>query len=217
MVASRAPIRVLCVDDHQFLTDGLAARINLERDMSCVGCLSSADGLVESAAETRAEIVTLDLEMPGPDSLEMLNQLTHGNQTIKVIVLSAHVRDHLIDQALKNGAAGYFSKNDSPTAIIEGIRKVALDQRAFGNEIEQRMQSSNGQTQVNSKLQEISPREMEVLRLIGKGLSRADIARQLCRSLKTIDAHHTSIMRKLDIHDRAALTRYAIQEGLCTA
>ena len=216
---TRAPIRVLCVDDHQFLTDGLAARINLERDMTCVGCLPSADRLVESAAETRADIVTLDLEMPGPDSLDVLNKLTHDNDSIKVIVLSAHVRDHLIDQALKNGAAGYFSKNDSPTAIIEGIRKVARDQHAFSSDVEQRMQAppTESQTQFNTKLQKLSPRELEVLRLIGRGLSRADIARQLFRSLKTIDAHHTSIMKKLDIHDRAVLTRYAIQEGLCTA
>ena len=217
MISNRSQIRVLCVDDHQFLTDGLAARINLERDMTCVGCLSSAEGLVERAAETRADVVMLDLEMPGPDSLDMLDKLTHGQENIRVIVLSAHVRDHLIDQALKNGAAGYFSKNDSPSVIIEGIRKVATDQRAFGNDVEQRMQksTSGGETQLNSKLQELSPREMEVLRLIGAGLSRADIARQLYRSLKTIDAHHTSIMRKLDIHDRAALTRYAIQEGVC--
>lgn len=220
MLATRAPIRVLCVDDHKFLTDGLAARINLERDMTCVGSCSSAEGLVERAADTRAQVVLLDLEMPGPDSLDMLNRLKRSNEHIKVIVLSAHVRDNLIDQALKNGAAGYFSKSDSPAALIEGIRKAFAGQQVFGVEVEERTQrstSTEGAVQINSRLQEISPREMEILRLIGKGLSRADIARQLCRSLKTIDAHHTAIMKKLDIHDRAMLTRFAMQEGLCTA
>jgi DNA-binding NarL/FixJ family response regulator len=217
--ATTTRIRVLCVDDHQFLTDGLASRINLERDMQCVGSLPSAEGLAEQAESLRADVVILDLEMPGPDSLEMLAQLKSLNESVRVIVLTAHVRDHYIDQALKFGAAGYFSKNDPPTAIIDGIRRVMHDEPVFGDNVQERLETtrSHGETQVATKLQSLSPREIEVLRLIGKGLSRADIARQLFRSLKTVDAHHTSIMRKLDIHDRAELTRFAIREGLSEA
>lgn len=210
-------IRVLCVDDHAFLTDGLAARINLEWDMTCVGCLSSAERLVEEATRLRADVVLLDLQMPGPDALEALAELKRDNERVQVIVLSAHVRDHYIDQALQTGATGYFSKSDSPDAIISGIRTVMQDESAFGTTVQDRITQNGHGTdeQINSKLHQLTPRELEVLRLIGKGLSRADIARQLFRSLKTVDAHHTSIMRKLDIHDRAELTRYAIGEGLC--
>ena len=217
MIATTSRIRVLCVDDHELLANGLAARIDLEKDMECVGCLPSAERLVEDASELRADVVILDLEMPGPDALERLAQLKQSNEGVQVIVLSAHVRDHYIDQALKIGATGYFSKTDPPPAIIEGIRSVMHDKPAFGTAVQDRITQSEESEGlgVNSKIQQLTPRELEVLRLIGKGMSRADIARQLFRSLKTIDAHHTSIMRKLDIHDRAELTRYAIAEGLC--
>lgn len=208
-------IRVLCVDDHQFLAEGLAARINLERDMECVGSLPSADDLIARVGELKPNVVVIDLQMPGPDSLEMISALRARHEDVGVLVFSAHVRDHFIDQALKNGAAGYFSKNDPPGSIIEGIRKVAKDETAFSEQVEERMKDVDGARSTGgSKLQKLTPRELEVLRLIGRGLSRADIARQLFRSMKTIDAHHTSIMRKLDIHDRAELTRYAIVEGL---
>jgi two-component system response regulator NreC len=209
--------RVLCVDDHELLVNGLASRLNLEQDMECVGCLTSAERLADAAEELRADVVILDLEMPGPDALDALSALKQQNNDVQVIVLSAHVRDHYIDQALKLGASGYFSKRDAPETIVDGIRTVMNDQPAMGGTVQDRLahHEDGDTTGVGSRLSRLTPREMEVLRWIGKGMSRADIARQLFRSLKTIDAHHTSIMRKLDIHDRAELTRYAIGEGLC--
>src|SRR5690242_11074256 len=174
MNASGSQIRVLCVDDHTFLAEGLAARINQEWDMTCVGCLSSAERLVEDASRLRADVVLLDLEMPGPDALEALSELKRSNENVHVVVLSAHVRDHYIDQALRTGASGYFSKNDTPDAIIAGIRSVAQDQSAFGTAVQDRItQSGTGEnSQFDSKLNDLTPRELEVLRLIGKGLSR---------------------------------------------
>jgi two-component system response regulator NreC len=215
---SKNSIRVLCVDDHEFLSEGLAARLALERDMECVGRLNNAENLVDEVRRTRADVVLLDLEMPGPDPLERLPDLARQAPDAKVVILSAHVRDSYIDAALQRGASGYFAKTDPPAAIFEGVRQVAAGGQAFGKDITERLERAAASGQHSeSKLRTLSPREMEVLRLIGRGMSRADIARQLFRSLKTIDAHHTSIMRKLDIHDRAELTRYAIREGLVEA
>lgn len=215
----RNSIRVLCVDDHEFLSEGLAARMSLERDMECVGRLNNAENLPNEVRRTHADVVLLDLEMPGPDPLERLSELMRQDPDAKVVILSAHVRDSYLDAALQRGAVGYFAKSDSPTAIFEGVRQVAAGGRAFGKDIAERLEhASNSRGEPGeSKLRSLSPRELEVLRLIGRGMSRADIARQLFRSLKTIDAHHTAIMRKLDIHDRAELTRYAIREGLVEA
>jgi len=171
MNASGSQIRVLCVDDHTFLAEGLAARINQERDRTCVGCLTSAERLVEDATRLRADVVLLDLEMPGPDALEALSELKRTNENVHVVVLSAHVRDHYIDQALRTGATGYFSKNDSPEAIIAGVRAVYQDQSAFGTAVQDRMvQNGSGENgNFDSKLNELTPRELEVLRLIAKG------------------------------------------------
>lgn len=218
-MVSQKSIRVLCVDDHEFLSEGLAARMSLERDMECVGRLSSAENLLQEVQRVRPDVVLLDLEMPGPDPLERLPELKCAAPETEVLILSAHVRDSYIDTALARGAAGYFAKSDAPAAIFEGIRRVARGGQAFGKEIAERLDQgsySNGE-QKESKLRALSPRELEVLRMIGRGMCRADIARQLFRSAKTIDAHHTAIMRKLDIHDRAELTRYAIREGLVEA
>ncbi len=215
----RAPINVLCVDDHELLIEGLASRIALEPDLAYVGRLPDADRLVERAKELRADVVLLDIDMPGPHPLERISMLREQLPSVKVVILSAHVRDHYIDSALERGAAGYYSKADSPAAIIDGIRKAHSGRRALSDEVLERLRAGGDTrgTDGRSRLSLLSPRELEVLRLIGHGRSRADIARTFCRSLKTIDSQHTSIMKKLDIHDRAELTRFAIAEGLVEA
>ncbi len=209
------PIRILCVDDHQFIADGLAARIAQEGDLEFAGRLDSADRLGEAIERLRPDVVLLDIEMPGPPPLDAMIDVRRLHPVVAIVVLSGHVRDTTIRLALDRGAAGYFSKSDTPQAILDGVRCVARGSRAFGVEIRARIDSAGVATDgPRTKLDLLTPREIEVLTLVGMGLSRADIARQLCRSHKTIDAHHTAVMRKLDIHDRAELTRYAMREGL---
>jgi two-component system response regulator NreC len=145
-----------------------------------------------------------------------------------VIILSAYVRDHYIDAAYKSGCWGYFSKSDDTAEIVAGIRKVASGQFAMGPKVAERVQptkgtrssapaADKGKAPANSKLTLLTPREEEVLRLIGRGLTRSEIAKTLSRSPKTIDGHRELIMKKLDIHDRAELVRFAIREGLVEA
>lgn len=209
------PIRILCVDDHEFIAEGLAALVAGEHDLESVGRLPSAQGLLDAIKRLRPHVVLLDLEMPGPPPLEAMADARRVHPEVAIVVLSGHARDISIRGAIDCGAAGYFSKADSPKSILEGVRRVANGGSAYGAEIAERMEAASTRgAPPTTKLDSLSPRELEVLRLIGRGMSRADIARQLCRSHKTIDAHHTAIMRKLDIHDRAELTRYAIREGL---
>jgi len=211
--------RILCVDDHELLADGLAGRMSLERDLEWAGRLPPADSLVEEAQSRHADIVLLDLDMPGRDPMEALVDLQRSAPGVKVMILSALLKDNLIDQAVQRGASGYFLKTDSPAEILQGIREIASGRTAFSPAVQERLITSRraGANGPATPLQSLTPRELEVLRLIGQGLSRAEIARRLYRSLKTIDAHHTSIMRKLNIHDRAELTRYVIREGLAEA
>ena len=211
--------RILCVDDHELLADGLAGRMSLERDLEWAGRLPTADSLVEEAQSRHADIVLLDLDMPGRDPMEALVDLQRSAPGVKVMILSALLKDNLIDQAVQRGASGYFLKTDSPAETLQGIREIASGRTAFSPAVQERLITSRraGANGPATPLQSLTPRELEVLRLIGQGLSRAEIARRLYRSLKTIDAHHTSIMRKLNIHDRAELTRYVIREGLAEA
>lgn len=214
-------IRILCVDDHAFLVEGLNARFALERDFEIVGRLATADNLAEEVKKMRAQIVLLDIEMPGPDPFDALADLRRQNEDVKVIILSAYIRDHYIEAAYKAGAWGYFCKSDEMDAIVGGIRKVAGGEFALGPKVQERCQPTKGRNPgdktLKTKLELLTPREQEVLRLIGRGMSRSDIARTLSRSPKTIDGHRELIMKKLDIHDRGELVRYAIREGLVEA
>ena len=212
-------IRILCVDDHSFLVDGLAARFELERDLEYIGSLPSADRLIAKARETRPDIVLLDIEMPGTDPFEAADDLRRQCPEVRTIFLSAYVRDHYISAAVKAGAWGYFSKGEDAQTIVDGIRKVAGGEFAFSPKVQARCKPSKGGRHgklvpPTSKLDALTPREQEVLRLIGRGMSRTEIAETICRSPKTIDGHRESIMQKLGIHDRAELVRFAIREGM---
>lgn len=221
-MTTKKSIRILCVDDHAFLVEGLIARFELEGDFEVVGRLSTAENLVEEAKRTQAQIVLLDIEMPGPDPFDALAELRRRAEDVKVIMLSAYIRDHYIDSAYKAGAWGYFCKSDEMNALVEGIRKVAHGEFALGPKVQARCQptkrkGANEQSAPKTKLESLTPRESEVLRLIGRGMSRMEIANTLSRSPKTIDGHRELIMKKLDIHDRGELVRFAIREGLAEA
>lgn len=211
-------IRIFCVDDHAFLVEGLASRLSLEPDLEFVGRLATADHLTEEVQRARANVVLLDIEMPGADPFEALRQLSEQCPDVRTIIFSAYVRDHLIDTAIKNGAWGYVSKGDEAGTVIEAIRSVTSGEFAFGPTVLERCQklptAAAPGTAPSSKLQRLTERERDILRLIGKGLSRIQIAEALHRSPKTIDNHRAAIMEKLAIHDRVELARFAIREGL---
>lgn len=215
MIKSNA-IRVFCVDDHEFLSDALRARFALTDDLEFVGWMPTATGLLAKVKETGAQVVLLDIQMPGPDPFEAIGDLRRRYPETKVLVLSAYVRDHYFEAAVEAGAWGYLSKGDRPECLVEAIRKAARGEFAFSPEVEERCWISKRPElgTHTSRLSGLTNREQQVLRLIGKGMSRADIARVLHRSPKTVDAHQSAIMNKLDIHDRVDLVRYAIRERL---
>ncbi|MBT8486011.1 MAG: response regulator transcription factor [Phycisphaerales bacterium] len=211
------PIRVLTVDDHAFLVEGLQARLAIESDLEFVGRCPSADTLVETVRRTDANIVLLDIEMPGADPFEAIDDLRRQCPDTRVIMLSAYVRDHYIDAAYKAGAWGYLSKGDSSDDVVSGIRNVAAGQLAFSPQVQKRANAPTGRrntTPASSKLSLLTEREQQVLRMIARGMGRAEIAETLCRSPMTVDNHRKSIMKKLDIKDRVELARFAIAEGL---
>jgi DNA-binding NarL/FixJ family response regulator len=217
-------IRVLCVDDHAFLVDGLRARFALEPDIELVGRLSSADTLVQEAKRLRPDIILLDIEMPGTDPFEAIEDLKRMELDSRVIMLSAYVRDHYVSAAFKAGAWGYFSKGDDADAIVEGIRKVDKGEFAFGPKVAERCRPVTKRPKrgepteaPKAKVDALTKREQEVLRMIGRGLSRQEIADAICRSPKTVDGHRERIMAKLDIHTGPELVRFAIREGLAEA
>ena len=203
------PIRVLCVDDHAFLVAGLRARMDIEPGMEFAGHLETADDLVAQVRRAKADIVLIDIEMPGADVFEAIHDLRHRCPDVRAILLSAHVRDQYLDSAFSSGAWGYLTKGDSPDEVIDGIRRVTLGESVVSSDVMARKRPEG-----STKLAGLTAREKQILRMIANGMSRTEIAERLCRSPMTIDNHRKSILKKLGIHDRVELVRYAIAEGL---
>lgn len=213
--------RVLCVDDHRLLIEGLKIRIAAEPDMEVVGTLSDGDGVLGAVARLEPDVVLLDVEMPGPDPFELASEIMRLHRGTQVLFLTAHVRDHYLTAAFKAGVSGYFSKSDDIAEVIEGIRRAARGEFTLGSSVSERARPRRLRSRerftaasMGSKIESLTDREQEVLRLIGRGLSRAEIAQSLSRSPKTIDGHRERIMDKLDIHTSPELVRFAIREGL---
>ena len=232
----RAPVRVLCVDDHVVLIEGLKAQFMADGQVRCVASLTSAEGVIESVAEHRPDVVLLDIEMPGPDVFEVADRLHHLHPETRFVFLSAHIRDGFLASAFRCGASGYFAKGDDLEEIVDGLKKIARCAEGtfiLGSKVRARCQPPkmrNGRVVGKTAgrgdapasppatlLDSLTQRELEVLRLIGKGLSRGEIGNELARSPKTVDGHQERIMKKLRVFTRAELMRFAIREGLAQA
>ncbi|TAH34386.1 MAG: response regulator transcription factor [Planctomycetota bacterium] len=226
-------LRILCVDDHAVLVEGLKAQFAIQGRLRVVGRLASAKNLLAETARLQPDVVLLDIEMPGPDVFEMADRLRHMHPRARCVFLSAHVRDGYLAAAYKCGGWGYFSKADELEDMVAGIQEVAASAGGtfvMGPKVRERcrpaMTAAGGTPNGARKsakagpatpLSRLSPREVEVLRLIGKGRSRTQIAAELCRSVKTVDGHQDRIMKKLGISARSDLMRFAIREGFAEA
>jgi len=224
-----AGVRVLCVDDHAVLIEGLKAQFAIDGRIRVVGRLASAERLLDEVARLKPDVVLLDIEMPGPDVFEMADRMRHMYPALRFVFLSAHIRDGYLASAYKCGAWGYFAKGDELEDIVAGIKELARSTSGtfvMGPKVRQRCgaaRPSSASTTAredakpNTLLDSLSPREVEVLRLIGKGLSRVEIAKALSRSAKTIDGHQERMIKKLGVESRADLMRFAIREGFAEA
>lgn len=216
-------IRILCVDDHELLIQGLKTRIDQEPDFEFVGSLSNAEHLLEMVAQLRPDVVIMDLQMPGIDPIGVVAEIHQRWPDCRVVVLSGRVRDTDLTEAVRAGVAGFFSKSDELRDTLDGIRRAHRGEFVLGPTASARSRRQNSWMRrpakegVESRLESLTDREREVLKMIGDGLTRTGIADKLDRSVKTIDGHRERIMEKLDIHSSPELVRFAIREGLATA
>jgi DNA-binding NarL/FixJ family response regulator len=220
------------------LVEGLKAQFAIDGGIKIVGRLPTAAGLLEEVQHLRPAVVLLDIEMPGPDAFEMADRLKRAHPSVRIIVLSAHIRDAFITASFAAGVCAYFAKSDELEDIVGGIHEVMRSRSgsfALGPKVRERCRPLSSRKSAHAApdlhdeisvmrlgapmtlLASLTSREAEILRLIGKGLSRTQIAAQLCRSAKTIDGHQDRMMKKLGIGARADLMRFAIREGLAQA
>ncbi len=215
------PISLLLVDDHALVREMLGDLLEREPGLSVVGTVSNADEAVARAILLKPSIILMDIDMPGLLCFDAAGTIQIQCPGTRIIFLSAFIHDRYIEQALAVKAAGYVTKSEPPDSIIRAIRAVAGGGSYFSPEVQARIVvNSDGArlaTDQRSRTSTLSPRELEVLRYIARGLSQKEIAGIMYLSTKTVHSHCTNLMTKLDIHDRVELARFAFREGLAEA
>ena len=219
MICSQTvPIRTYLVDDHLSLLQLLALRIKAAPDLQLVGTATDGQSAIAEIAQTQPDVVVLDVELPGRGSFDVAADIRAAYPDVRLVFFTGYLSDIFLEQALRVGARGYLLKGDSVDALVECIRRVAIGEQCFSEEVRQRLsyQSGRGEYTVSgkSKLASLTSRQLEVLRHLARGASVKEIARAMQLSEKSIDSHKYRIMHKLGIHDRVELARYAIREGL---
>jgi len=210
----RRMIRVLLADDHALVREGLKRLLGGSSEVEVVAEAATGDQVVALAEEHKADVVVLDLSMPGRGFLEVLRDLRERHPRIKVVVLSAHPEEEYAERVLKAGATGYVSKERTPSDLLQAIRQSAKGLRYVSESLAQHLVAHLSGDRERPAHEDLSDREFEVLQLLGRGKSVKEIGAALALSPKTVSTYRERILQKLDLKTTADLIRYAVQQGL---
>lgn len=208
-------LRVFLADDHVVLREGLKALIDAQMDMQVVGQAGDGRDLLQQALDCQAEVIVLDLSMPGVNGTQAAAQIHEASPNLRVVALTRHAEPAYVRQMLQAGARGYMLKQTSAAELLSAIRAVAEGRTHLDTAIAGRVVQSFVRTQAANESAEadLSAREADVVRLTAFGYSNKEIATRLGISVKTVDTYKNRAMEKLGLHSRAALVRYAMQRG----
>jgi len=212
-------INVLLVDDHTVVRQGLRALLAAEEDMEVIGEAENGRQAVALAKKSPPDVVVMDVAMPLLNGLEATRQILKSVPGARVLVLTSYGDDECVQQLMHAGASGYLIKQTAANDLLRAIREVRRGNAFFSPAIAKRLRDqcrdvfSNGSSSAK-KSSDLTSRESEVLQLIAEGFSNKQIAAELAISIKTVEKHRQQVMNKLNIHDVAGLTRYAISRGL---
>ena len=208
-------VRVLLADDHRLLRELLREQLQKEPDIEVVSEASSGRELMEQLAARSPDLVVLDIAMPGLNGIDAMAELAARHPAVKVICLSGYSDRRYVRAMLKAGAAGYVVKSAAGTELLRAIRAVAAGQSYLCPEAAAAMvRDVRARGGASGGLGSLGKREMQVLQLLAEGNRSSSIAEKLSISVATVDTHRRNIMRKLDLHTVAELTKFAIREGL---
>ena len=212
------PIRILIADDHHVLRSGLRLLLNAQPDFEVVGEASTGVETVERAIALRPDVLLLDIAMPDLNGLEAARRIRQQAPELRIVVLTMYDDEAYLRQFLEMGAAGYVLKKAADTELADAIRAVHRGESfvypsLMGQLIDSYLKQPPPQVAPQSS-EKLSPREVEVLRLVALGFTNQQIADELCIGVSTVETHRTHIMEKLGLRGRAQLVRYALAKGL---
>jgi len=211
-------IRVYITDDHQIVRRGIRQLLSTEAGIEVVGEASNGKEAVAGVEELKPDIVLMDLVMPVMDGIEAIRQIKAGHPSIQILVLTSFATDDKVFPAIKAGALGYLIKDTSPDELINAIRQVHKGEPTLHSSIAQKLlkeiSHSSGDAPVSPD--PLTDREVEVLKLIARGLSNQEIAETLVVSVATVYTHVSRVLDKLHLASRTQAALYALREGLAS-
>jgi NarL family two-component system response regulator LiaR len=215
MKAKSAPaIRVVVVDDHAIVREGLRTFLEMLPDIELVGEAGNGEEALAVAAKERPDVVLMDLVMPVMDGIEAIRRLHADSPQIKVIALTSFTDDDKLYPAIKAGAAAYLLKDVGPQQLAEAIRAAARGEMHLHPEVTRRLMSGIAGGEAEATEEPLTAREQEVLRCLGRGLSNKEIGAELFISEKTVKTHVSNILGKLGLLDRTQAALYAVKRGM---
>ena len=208
-----SPARILIVDDHSMVREGLRMRISAFPDLEVCGEAASEEEAMLLIKETNPQLILVDISLKSGHGIELIKRVKSSHPSIKMLVSSGFQESLYAERALRAGALGYLNKQDSGEKVIEAIRTVLRGDRYVSPEITQRLvsQALGTKSQSSNPIDLLTDRELEIFRMIGQGKTSGAIASDLFLSNHTIDTHRENIKRKLGLKNAAELNRNAVQ------
>lgn len=213
------PIQILIADDHGVLRAGLRALLSAEPEIEVVDEASNGDQALSLASELKPDVILLDISMPGLTGIEVTRRLKKMLPETRILILTVHEDESLLQEAIQAGASGYIVKRAVESELIDAIRAVWRGDlyvhpamtRALLKEMSTPAPPLSGN---DAPVETLTPREVEVLRLIAQGYTNRQMADMLSISVRTVESHRSNLMGKLDLHSRVELVRYARENKL---
>lgn len=213
-------ITVLIAEDHAIVRQGLCALLNTDGHFKTVGEAKTGREAVELAQALRPDVILMDIAMPELNGLEATRQILTANPAANVIILSAHSDDEYVERTTSAGVCGFLEKQTSAEILTKAITEVAKGNKFFSPSITKRLPQEKSKVRgrdgfvKRAGIRPLTSRESEVLQLVAEGSANKQVAAALGISIKTVEKHRQHLMDKLNIHDTAGLTRYAISAGV---
>lgn len=209
----------MLAEDHAVVRQGLSALLNADGHFTMVGQAQNGREAITMAKNLRPDVILMDVAMPVLNGLEATRQILTANPDAKIVMLSAHSDEEYVERAISFGAAGFLEKQTSAEILTKAIQTVAGGKMFLSPAIVRRMEESKGRTRgrdglVSPASASLTSRETEVLQLVAEGQANKQVAATLGISIKTVEKHRQKVMDKLNIHETAGLTRYAIAQGI---
>lgn len=207
-------IRLLIADDHSLMREGVKQLISLSDDVIVVGEAESGEQVMKLVRGGGFDLVLLDMSMPSVSGVDLIAWIHVHNPSLPILVLSMHNEPKVVTRALQAGASGYLTKDSDPKNLMVAIRKVAAGGQFVDPRLVERIAfKGSADHRVPSHLK-LTERELQILRLLVRGISSNQIAEELLISNKTVSTHKVRLMKKMDLHNNADLMRYAVVHGL---